>query len=95
MIETALSELCFMSRIMSALSQKYFEFKSIWESVCIKERIINKPTERFCFVEMKLLPKQSTSSNALVASKIKKTVRKYDRKYYICAKPGHFAQDCF
>ena len=92
--KTILPDLLLMSRIMSTLPQEYFEFKSVWESIAIEERTVNKLTERLRLIEMRLPPKQSISSSALVVSK-KKPVKKYDRKCYVCRKAGHLAKNCF
>jgi hypothetical protein len=92
--KTILPDLLLMSRILSTLPPEYFEFKSVWESVAIEERTVNKLTERLRLIEMRLPPKQSTSSSAFVASK-KKPVKKYDRKCYVCRKVGHLAKDCY
>ncbi|GFQ88863.1 retrovirus-related Pol polyprotein from transposon TNT 1-94 [Trichonephila clavata] len=41
---------------MSTLPSEYFEFKSVWESVPIEERSVNKLTERLRLIEMRRLP---------------------------------------
>ncbi|GFR04253.1 uncharacterized protein TNCT_197651 [Trichonephila clavata] len=62
--KTTLPDLLLMSRIMSTLPSEYFEFKSVWESVPIEERSVNKLTERLRLIEMRL-PSKSTDSTAL------------------------------
>ncbi|GFR23534.1 retrovirus-related Pol polyprotein from transposon TNT 1-94 [Trichonephila clavata] len=91
--KTTLPNLLLMSRIMSTLPSEYFEFKSVWESVPIEERSVNKLIERLCLIEIRL-PSKSTDSTALVA-KMKKVFKKPDRKCYVCHKPGHLAKDCW
>ncbi|GFQ96381.1 retrovirus-related Pol polyprotein from transposon TNT 1-94 [Trichonephila clavata] len=78
---------------MSTLPSEYFEFKSVWESVPIEERSVNKLTERLRLIEMRL-PSKSTDSTALVATR-KKVFKKPERKCYVCRKPGHLAKDCW
>ncbi|GFR24434.1 retrovirus-related Pol polyprotein from transposon TNT 1-94 [Trichonephila clavata] len=90
--KTTLPDLLLMSRIMSTLPSEYFEFKSVWESVPIEERSVNKLTERLRLIEMRL-PSKSTDSTALVATR-KKVFKKPERKCYVCRKPGHLAKDC-
>ncbi|GFQ71153.1 retrovirus-related Pol polyprotein from transposon TNT 1-94 [Trichonephila clavata] len=91
--KTTLPDLLLMSRIMSTLPSEYFEFKSVWESVPIEERSVNKLTERLRLIEMRL-PSKSTDSTALVATR-KKVFKKPERKCYVCPKPGHLAKDCW
>ncbi|GFQ77592.1 retrovirus-related Pol polyprotein from transposon TNT 1-94 [Trichonephila clavata] len=91
--KTTLPDLLLMSRIMSTLSSEYFEFKSVWESVPIEERSVNKLTERLRLIEMRL-PSKSTDSTALVVTR-KKVFKKPERKCYVCRKPGHLAKDCW
>ncbi|GFR17547.1 retrovirus-related Pol polyprotein from transposon TNT 1-94 [Trichonephila clavata] len=62
---------------MSTLPSEYFEFKSVWESVPIEERSVNKLTERLRLIEMRL-PSKSTDSTALVATR-KKVFKKPER----------------
>ncbi|GFS67042.1 retrovirus-related Pol polyprotein from transposon TNT 1-94 [Trichonephila clavipes] len=66
--KTTLPDLLLMSRIMSTLPSEYFEFKSVWESVSIEERSVNKLTERLRLIEMRL-PSKSANSKALVATR--------------------------
>ncbi|GFT26079.1 retrovirus-related Pol polyprotein from transposon TNT 1-94 [Trichonephila clavipes] len=68
--KTTLPDLLLMSRIMSTLPSEYFEFKSVWESVPIEERSVNKLTERLRLIEMRL-PSKSADSTALVATRNK------------------------
>ncbi|GFR15769.1 uncharacterized protein TNCT_346001 [Trichonephila clavata] len=75
--KTTLPDLLLMSRIMSTLSSEYFEFKSVWESVPIEERSVNKLTERLRLIKMRL-PSKSTDSTALVATR-KKVFKKPER----------------
>ncbi|GFX09635.1 CCHC-type domain-containing protein [Trichonephila clavipes] len=89
--KTTLPDLLLMSRIMSTLPSEYFEFKSVWESVPIEERSVNKLTERLRLIEM-WLPSKSAISTALVAAR-KKIFKKPERKCYVCRKPGHLAKD--
>ncbi|GFT20319.1 CCHC-type domain-containing protein [Trichonephila clavipes] len=89
--KTTLLDLLLMSRIMSTLPSEYFEFKSVWESVPIEERLVNKLTERL--IEMRL-PSKSADSTALVVTR-KKIFKKPERKCYMCRKPGHPAKDCW
>ncbi|GFQ98960.1 retrovirus-related Pol polyprotein from transposon TNT 1-94 [Trichonephila clavata] len=91
--KTTLPDLLLMSRIMSTLPSEYFEFKSVWESVPIEERSVNKLTETLRLIEMRL-PSKSTDSTALVATR-KKVFKKPERKCYVCRKPGHLAKDCW
>ncbi|GFV31516.1 retrovirus-related Pol polyprotein from transposon TNT 1-94 [Trichonephila clavipes] len=91
--KTTLPDLLLMSRIMSTLPSEYFEFKSVWESVPIEERSVNKLTERLRLIEMRL-PSKSANSTALVATR-KKIFKKPERKCYVCRKPGHLAKDCW
>ncbi|GFQ96347.1 CCHC-type domain-containing protein [Trichonephila clavata] len=91
--KTTLPDLLLMSRIMSTLPSEYFEFKSVWESVPIEERSVNKLTERLRLIEMRL-PSKSTDSTALVATR-KKVFKKPERKCYVCRKPGHLAKNCW
>ncbi|GFQ94983.1 retrovirus-related Pol polyprotein from transposon TNT 1-94 [Trichonephila clavata] len=91
--KTTLPNLLLMSRIMSTLPSEYFEFKSVWESVPIEERSVNKLTERIRVIEMRL-PSKSTDSTALVTNRTK-VFKKPERKCYLCRKPGHLAKDCW
>ncbi|GFQ85283.1 retrovirus-related Pol polyprotein from transposon TNT 1-94 [Trichonephila clavata] len=91
--KTTLPDLLLMSRIMSTLPSEYFEFKSVWESVPIEERSVNKLTERLRLIEMRL-PSKSTDSTALVATR-KKVFKKPDRKCYVYRKPGHLVKNCW
>ncbi|GFY10328.1 retrovirus-related Pol polyprotein from transposon TNT 1-94 [Trichonephila clavipes] len=91
--KTTLTDLLLMSRIMSTLPSEYLEFKSVWESVPIEERSVNKLTERLRLIEMRL-PSKSANSTALVATR-KKIFKKPERKCYVCHKPGHLAKDCW
>ncbi|GFR33069.1 retrovirus-related Pol polyprotein from transposon TNT 1-94 [Trichonephila clavata] len=91
--KTTLPDFLLMSRIMSTLPSEYFEFKSVWESVPIEERSVNKLTERLRLIEIRL-PSKSTDSTALVATR-KKVFKKPERKCYVCRKPGHLAKDCW
>ncbi|GFX70937.1 retrovirus-related Pol polyprotein from transposon TNT 1-94 [Trichonephila clavipes] len=91
--KTILSDLLLMSRIMSPLPSEYFEFKSVWESVPIEERSVNKLNERLRLTEMSI-PSKSSDSTALVATR-KKIFKKPERKCYVCRKPGHLAKDCW
>ncbi|GFQ70017.1 retrovirus-related Pol polyprotein from transposon TNT 1-94, partial [Trichonephila clavata] len=77
----------------TTLPSEYFEFKSVWESVPIEERSVNKLTERLRLIEMRL-PSKSTDSTALVATR-KKIFKKPEGKCYVCRKPGHLAKDCW
>ncbi|GBM33097.1 hypothetical protein AVEN_9639-1 [Araneus ventricosus] len=54
---------------MSTLPSEFFEFKSIWESIAIEERSVNKLRERLRLIELRLPSK--TGSTALVATKKK------------------------
>ncbi|GFQ99810.1 CCHC-type domain-containing protein [Trichonephila clavata] len=89
--KTTLPDLLLMNRIMPTLPSKYFEFKSVWESVPIEERSVNILTERLRLIEMRL-PSKSTDSTALVGTR-KKVFTKPERKCYVCRKPGHLAKD--
>ncbi|GFR09336.1 retrovirus-related Pol polyprotein from transposon TNT 1-94 [Trichonephila clavata] len=91
--KTTLPYLLLMSRIMSTLPSEYFEFKSVWDSIPIEARSVNKLTERLRRIEMRL-PSKSTDSTALVATR-KKVFKKPERKCYVCRKPGHLAKDCW
>ncbi|GBN43944.1 hypothetical protein AVEN_268197-1 [Araneus ventricosus] len=87
--KTTLPELLLMSRITSTVPSEFFEFKSVWESIPIEERSVNKLTERLRLIEMRLPSKPD--STALVATK-KKAAKKVERKCYVCRKPGHIAR---
>ncbi|GFQ73537.1 uncharacterized protein TNCT_662091 [Trichonephila clavata] len=63
--KTTLPDFPLMSKIMSTMLSEYFKFKSVWESVHIEERSVNKLTERPRLIEMRL-PSKSTDSTALV-----------------------------
>ncbi|GFX40965.1 retrovirus-related Pol polyprotein from transposon TNT 1-94 [Trichonephila clavipes] len=82
-----------MSRIMSTLLSEYFEFKSVWQSVPIEGRSVNKLTERLRLIEMRLLSK-SADSTSLVATR-KKIFKKPESKCYVCRKPVYLAKDCW
>ncbi|GBN79835.1 Retrovirus-related Pol polyprotein from transposon TNT 1-94 [Araneus ventricosus] len=90
--KTTIPKLLLMSRIMSTLPSEFFEFKSVWESIPIEERSVNKLTERLRLIEMRLPSK--LDSTALIATK-KKAAKKEERKCYVCRKPGHIAKDCW
>ncbi|GFY51386.1 retrovirus-related Pol polyprotein from transposon TNT 1-94 [Trichonephila inaurata madagascariensis] len=79
-VKTTLSDLLLMSRIMSTLPSEYFELKSVWESVPIEERSVNKLTERLRLIEMRL-PSKSADSTAQVATR-EKIFKKPERKCY-------------
>ncbi|GBO25070.1 hypothetical protein AVEN_101651-1 [Araneus ventricosus] len=68
--KTTLPELLLMSRIMSTLPSEFFEFKSVWESISIEERSVNKLTERLRLIEMRLPSKPD--STALVLLKLQR-----------------------
>ncbi|GBN32289.1 hypothetical protein AVEN_69798-1 [Araneus ventricosus] len=80
--KTTLPELLLMSRITSTVPSEFFEFKSVWESISIEERSVNKLTERLRLIEMRLPSKPD--STALVATK-KKAAKKGGKKM-LCVK---------
>lgn len=95
LVNTELPDLLLMSRIMSTLPSEYFEFKSVWESVPLADRTVNKLTERLRLIEMRL-PERRSESSALVATK-KPTNGKFDknkRKCFKCHREGHIARNC-
>ncbi|GBL93027.1 hypothetical protein AVEN_54658-1 [Araneus ventricosus] len=71
--KTTLPDLLLMSRIMSTMPSEFFKFKSVWESIPIEERSVNKLTERLRLIEMCLPSKSDITS--LVA--IKKASKKW------------------
>ncbi|XP_046737522.1 uncharacterized protein LOC124406210 [Diprion similis] len=90
LIKTELPDLLLMSRVMSTLPAEYFEFISVWESVSVEERTLNKLTERLRLIEMRL-PNKHSESVALVAKSTKKTTQKKALKCFKCHKLGHYA----
>ncbi|GFQ67360.1 protein shank, partial [Trichonephila clavata] len=91
--KTTLPDLLVMSRIISTLPSEYFESKSVWESVPIEERSVNKLTERLHLIEIRL-PSKSTDSTTLFATR-KKVFKKPEKKCYVYRKLGHLAKDCW
>ncbi|KFD45703.1 hypothetical protein M513_13425 [Trichuris suis] len=57
-----LPDLLLMSRILSTLSQEYFELKSVWESVPVSDRSVNLLVERLRLIEMRLPDKTNSGS---------------------------------
>ncbi|XP_015118544.1 uncharacterized protein LOC107042150 [Diachasma alloeum] len=94
---TELPELLLTSRIMSTLPSEYFEFKSVWESIPVADRTVNKLTERLRLIEMRL-PTKSNETEALMAKAgNKKKTEKFDKKSlkcYKCHEVGHFTREC-
>lgn len=72
-VKTQLPNLLFMSRIMSTLP---IEFKSMWESVPVQERTINKFSEHLRLIEMRLPGKQAEYSALVVSITMKKNMHK-------------------
>ncbi|XP_054259515.1 uncharacterized protein LOC128984239 [Macrosteles quadrilineatus] len=50
-----LPEFVLMSRIMSTLPKEFFEFKSVWESIPVKDRSVDLLIERTRLIESRLL----------------------------------------
>ena len=93
-----------MSRILSTLPAEYFEFKSVWESVSVKDRTLNLLTERLRLIEMRL-PERQVDSTALLAAGKKRFEKrrsnysnnkseKSDPKCFYCQELGHFIRNC-
>ncbi|KAF6197591.1 hypothetical protein GE061_008556 [Apolygus lucorum] len=88
-------DLLLMSRVLSTLPPEYFEFKSIWESVPMEDRTIDKLIERLRLIEMRL-PSRSGETAALL-TKRKEKLRKEQQnsfKCFKCKSPGHLARNC-
>ncbi|KAK9759001.1 hypothetical protein QE152_g339 [Popillia japonica] len=100
LVKTELPDLLLMSRIMSTLPSEYFEFKSVWESIPLAERTVNKLTERLRLIEMRL-PERRSDSSALMKDKKnadksdKRPERKEQRKCFKCHKVGHLGKNCY
>src|SRR5436190_14306075 len=99
-----LPELVLMSRIMSTLPREYFEFKSVWESVDVKDRSVDLLIERIRLIEQRL-PQKESQGSALTAKENKSVflekdksfnkekVKKKSVKCFICDGP-HYASKC-
>ncbi|KAF6216017.1 hypothetical protein GE061_000354 [Apolygus lucorum] len=88
-------DLLLMSRVLSTLPPEYFEFKSLWESVPMEDRTIDKLIERLRLIEMRL-PSRSSETAALL-TKRKEKLRKEQQnsfKSFESKSPGHLAGKC-
>ncbi|CAB0013264.1 unnamed protein product, partial [Nesidiocoris tenuis] len=88
----SMPDLVLMSRVMSTLPQQYFEFKSVWESVPVEDRTIEKLTERLRLIEMRL-PNKTDDSSALATNAGAKP--KWNKRKGKQKKPPHDSDDSF
>lgn len=80
---------------MATLPGEYFECKSVWESVPLADRTVNKLTARLRLIEMRL-PERRGESSALIPTKTKTNDKEFDndeRKCYKSHKGGHLARN--
>lgn len=75
-----LDEIILLSRVISTLPPQYFEFRSVWESIDVKNRDLRLLLERLRLIEMRLPQKEGTVS-AFVAAKQRKpgNAKQYDK----------------
>ena len=59
----ALPEIVLMSRVVSTLPSEFFEFKSVWESIDVKDRTMDLLIERIRLIEQRLPCKSYGSDN--------------------------------
>ena len=64
-----LPDVLLMSRIMSTLPPEFFEFKTVWESIALKDRTVELLTERLRMLEIRVQKRdEATASTALKVS---------------------------
>ncbi|XP_054267058.1 uncharacterized protein LOC128989210 [Macrosteles quadrilineatus] len=97
-----LPELVLMSRIMSTLPKEFFEFKSVWESIPVKDRSVDLLIERIRLIESRL-PRSMNSDNGQALQVCRNSISSFSAgkrhsvkkkiKYFICKGP-HYASQC-
>ncbi|GBM97960.1 hypothetical protein AVEN_165898-1 [Araneus ventricosus] len=85
---------------MSTLPTEYFEFKSVWKSVPVQGRTINKLSERLRLIEMRLPGKQAEYFALVAKNYVNKGIdkpkqEKAEQKCLKCHKPGHLSKKCY
>ncbi|XP_054257416.1 uncharacterized protein LOC128982478 [Macrosteles quadrilineatus] len=97
-----LLELVLMSRIMSTLPKEFFEFKSVWESIPVKDRSVDLLIERIRLIESRL-PRSMNSDNGQALQVSRNSTSSFSEgkrhsvkkkiKCFICKGP-HYASQC-
>ncbi|GBN09902.1 hypothetical protein AVEN_184698-1 [Araneus ventricosus] len=85
---------------MSTLPTEYFEFESVWKSVPVQERTINKLSERLRLIEMRLPGKQAEYSASVAKIYVNKGIdkpkqEKAEKKCLRCHKPANLPKTCY
>src|SRR5436190_21841093 len=62
----------------STLPREYFEFKSVWESVDVKDRSVDLLIDRVCLIEQRL-PQKESQGSALTAKENKSVFLEKDK----------------
>ena len=79
-----------MTKILMSLPEQYKHFRSAWESVPSDSQTLEELTSRLLIEEERSRSVENTTALAIKFSRGNSKL-----KCHICAKPGHFARNCF